>query len=247
MANDKIYIHEFIDIIGHNRAKYMHHMTANWSPIGQEERHQLCYGVWGVVGSTKSWPEVLNIWEEDGWDGMANSFRLEFDHASLQNPSLAEWWSVAAQFRRGGYDRLLIPAPWTRTIEQLCADGVRGECYAHELVKCAPGTSPDYLKLVRDVAMPVYEKYGWQLAGAFETAMVNDSECITLWAIPSWEAWAEFEKAQHRDEAIRGWRNQARGMAVDWHRFLLVDAPLCPFRTGRQPRVSDRQPLAEIP
>ena len=28
--NDKVYIHEFIDIIGHNRANYMHHMTANW-------------------------------------------------------------------------------------------------------------------------------------------------------------------------------------------------------------------------
>ena len=45
-VNDKVYIHEFIDIIGHNRANYMHHMTANWSPIAQEERHQLCYGVW---------------------------------------------------------------------------------------------------------------------------------------------------------------------------------------------------------
>ena len=30
----KIYIHEFIDIIGHNRARYMHHMTANWCPTG---------------------------------------------------------------------------------------------------------------------------------------------------------------------------------------------------------------------
>ena len=30
-VNDKVYIHEFIDIIGHNRANYMHHMTANWS------------------------------------------------------------------------------------------------------------------------------------------------------------------------------------------------------------------------
>ena len=30
--NDKAYIHEFIDIIGHNRANYMHHMTANFSP-----------------------------------------------------------------------------------------------------------------------------------------------------------------------------------------------------------------------
>ena len=56
--NDKVYIHEFIDIIGHNRANYMHHMTANWSPIAQDERHQLCYGVWGVVGTTRGWPEV---------------------------------------------------------------------------------------------------------------------------------------------------------------------------------------------
>jgi hypothetical protein len=28
----------------------MHHMAANWSPLAQEQRHQLCYGVWGVVG-----------------------------------------------------------------------------------------------------------------------------------------------------------------------------------------------------
>ena len=41
-ADGKVYIHEFIDIIGHNRAKYFQHMTANWSPIGQRERNQLC-------------------------------------------------------------------------------------------------------------------------------------------------------------------------------------------------------------
>ena len=28
-VNENVYIHEFIDIIGHNRANYMHHMTAN--------------------------------------------------------------------------------------------------------------------------------------------------------------------------------------------------------------------------
>ena len=48
----KVYIHEFVDITGHNRARYMQHITANWSPIGQEERNQLCYGIWGTVGST---------------------------------------------------------------------------------------------------------------------------------------------------------------------------------------------------
>ncbi len=247
MPNEKLYIHEFIDIIGHNRAKYMHHMTANWGPIAQEERNQLCYGVWGVVGTTKGWPEVVNLWEEEGWQGQARSFRHEFNHAGLQNPSLAEWWAVAANLRRHGDDRLLVPAPWTRTIEELCADGVRGEAYAHELVKTEPGRSADYIKRVRDVGIPTYEKYGWELCGAFETAMVNDSECIVLWAIPTWEQWAEFEAAQRRDDAITHWREQIRGIALHWHRCLLVDSPLSPMRVGRQPQVSDRKPLEEIP
>src|SRR5437588_9832765 len=77
MANDRVYIHEFIDIIGHKRAAYMHHMTANWSPEGQEQRNQLCYGVWAVLGSTGRWPEVVNIWEHDSWDGLAASFGTE--------------------------------------------------------------------------------------------------------------------------------------------------------------------------
>ena len=109
--NEKVYIHEFIDIIGHNRANYMHHMTANWSPIAQDERHQLCYGVWGVVGTTRGWPEVVNIWEEDGFAGLSDSFEHEFNHPSLQDPKLAKWWSEAANYRRHGDDRVLVPAP----------------------------------------------------------------------------------------------------------------------------------------
>ncbi|MCE2392252.1 MAG: NIPSNAP family containing protein [Proteobacteria bacterium] len=247
MPNHKLYIHEFIDIIGHNRAKYMHHMTANWSPIAQRERNQLCYGVWGVVGTTRGWPEVINLWEEDGWQGQASSFRHEFNHPGLQNPSLAEWWAEAAKYRRHGDDRLLVPAPWTRTIEELCANGVRGECYAHEQVKLIPGGSREYLARVRDRGVPSYGKFGWELAGAFETAMVNDSECFVIWAIPSWEQWAEFESAQRSDAGLLDWRAGIRDLAVDWHRCLLVDAPLSPLRTGRQPLESDRRPLGEIP
>ena len=70
-VNDRVYIHEIIDIIGHNRANYMQHMTANWSPIGQEERNQLCYGVWALVGSTGAWPKTINMWEHAGWSGLA--------------------------------------------------------------------------------------------------------------------------------------------------------------------------------
>lgn len=241
MPNHKIYIHEFIDIIGHNRANYMHHMTANFSPIGQRERNQLCYGVWGTVGTTRRWPEVVNMWEEDGWDGMATSFRHEFNHPTLQDPALAAWWARAAQFRSGGLDRLLVPGTWTRTIEELCADGVRGECYAHELVTVEPDSAWHYVDdLVREQQAPRYAQFGWELAGAFVTAMRDDSEAIVLWAVPTWEAWAELEKATRSHPDLRTWRTQQAEIATGLDRFLLVDAPLSPFRTGRQPRESDR-------
>jgi len=42
---------------------------------------------------------------------MANDkvFTHEFNHGSLQDPSLAAWWSVAADLRGGGRDRILVP------------------------------------------------------------------------------------------------------------------------------------------
>jgi hypothetical protein len=240
VPNEKVYIHEFIEIVGHNRANYMHHMTANWSPIAQRQRHQLCYGVWGTVGTTRKWPEVVNIWEEDGFSGLAESFRHEFNHPGLQDPALAEWWARAASFRSGGFDRVLVPAPWTRTIEQLCADGVSGEVYAHELIRVHSGQAWDMVSLVGEHGVPVLEKFGWVLAGAWVTAMAAEREVLLLWAVPAWEAWAEFEDAQRTDAPVRRWNAQLREAGADWDRFLMVDAPLSPFRTGRQPIVSDR-------
>lgn len=238
--NDKIYIHEYVDIIGHNRANYMHHMTANWSPGAQEARDQKCFGVWGTVGTTRRWPEVVNLWEEDGYDGMASSFRHEFNHASLQDPDLHEWWSEAANFRSHGTDKLILPAPWTKTIDELCAEGVGAEVYAHETFSVPPGTAWTFVDTVRDHTDDAFARHGWRLIGAFVTTMVADDEVILLWAIDSWEAWASLEKAQGSDDAAAKWYRSLIDGGTTWDRFLLVDAPLSPLRTGRQPQVSDR-------
>ena len=239
-VNDRIYIHELVEIAGHNRARYMHHITANWSPIGQAERGQLCFGVWGTVGSTGRWPEVINMWEHPGWPGMATNFEHEFEHPTMQDPSLAEWWAEAAAFRNGGSDRLLRPAPWSPTIGRLVADGVRGAVYAHELVQVRPRTSTQYLELVRDVAVPAMQRFDMTLVGAFETAMVNDSECLVVWAFPTWQDWGRYEAAHRRDEGLAGWHARTAEIVVDYRRTLLVDAPFSPMRIGRQPQVEDR-------
>jgi hypothetical protein len=238
-GDERIYIHEIIRINKANRANYVHHMTANWSPTAQEDRDQLCYGVWPVVGSTGGWPEVVNIWEMRGWKGLADGFSLETVGQGAQDPKLERWWQHAADFRHGGIDRILEPAPWTRGITQLMAEGAGGACYAHEIVKVRPGTAVELLERVREGGMPLAAAHGWDLVGAWRTTMVNDDEAILLWAVPSWDAWAAFEREQATGE-IQGWRRSLDDVVTSWQRWALVDAPLCPFRTGRQPHRDDR-------
>ena len=63
---------------------------------------------------------------------------------------------------------------------------------------------------------------------------------LLLWALPDWQAWAAAEAAQRDDDDIVKWRAAARPSVTDWQRILLAAAPLCPFRTGRQPHRDDR-------
>jgi len=244
--NQKVYIHEFVDIRGAARAQYMHHITANWSPIGQAERDQKCFGVWGTLGSTGRWPEVVNMWEHEGWHGLAGAFAHETQHPGMMDPSLTDWWNVAAQFRRGGVDQIMLPAPWSPTIDELTSAGVCGDFYAHELVRVAPGQAAAFLERVREQAIPAHEALGLSLVGAFRVAMGNDSKCLLLWSIPTHEQWAELELAEEADGAIGSWRKLTREITLDWQRILLVDAPTSSLRLGRQPRESDRRPLDEL-
>ena len=117
---------------------------------------------------------------------------------------------------------------------------MRGEAYAHEQVHVPMGTSADYLERVADTLQPLYNEQGWVLAGAWETAMVNESECFLLWAIPQWEQWAAFEEAAIANSPLRREQRALTDRITGFHRFLLLDAPLCPFRTGRQPSRDDR-------
>jgi hypothetical protein len=245
VSNPKVYIHEFIDIKGHGRAKYMHHMTANWCPIARDERNMLCFGVWATVGSTGWWPEVVNMWELDGWDALAANFEHEFAEGRTQDPSLAQWWAVAVELRAGGFDRVVVPEPWSPTIEELTAAGVSGALYAHELVTLPPGSARAFLTALAERGRGAVEQHGLHAVGAFHVAMRNDTEAVVIWAIPNWSTWTRYEQAWD-GEPLRDWRRELIDLGADLQRILLVDSPLNPLRTGRQPQVEDRRPLDEI-
>jgi hypothetical protein len=242
----KVYIHELIDIIGHNRARYLHHMTANWGPIGRQERDQLCLGVWATLGSTGAWPQVVNMWEHDGWDGLAASFAYETSGGIDQDPSLAEWWAAAASLRRGGIDRIVVPTASTRTVDELIADGVRGEVYAHELLSVPPGTAGDLVDAVEAEGFDAVRALGVEPVGAYEVAMADASEVVLLWAFRDWPTWVAYERAWERGGALASWSKALLGLGARWRRQLLVDSPLNPLRIGRQPEVADRRPLEDL-
>jgi hypothetical protein len=202
------------------------------------------------VGSTGRWPEVVNMWELDGWDGLVANFAHELVGAGAQDPSLAEWWAVAASLRRGGVDRIVVPEPWTQPIDALVADGVRGEVYAHELVTVPAGTSPALLAAVRDEGVAAWAAAGAGVVGAWRVVMGADDEAVLVWSLPDWPTWGRVEQAwlAAADGAgpFAGWRTTLLALGATWRRQLMVDAPLAPLRLGRQPEAADRRPLDEL-
>ncbi len=235
--NENIYIHEFIDIILQGRPKYMHHMTVGWGESIAHDRPMKCYGVWGTFGSTGRWPEVINIWELPGWEGMAENFAHEVSHPSMQDPTLKKWWDEAQKYRSGGFDRLIVPAPWSPTADELCQDDdvVGAQVYYHERISVVPGQARTYLSMVEQEWAPVAKTLGLHMAGAFRTAMRNDSECILIWAIRDWKTWGKIEQAYEEDPRVPVWRRKTEGIAIDWLNHLMVSAPASPTKTGHQP------------
>jgi hypothetical protein len=67
-----------------------------------------------------------------------------------------------------------------------------------------------------------------------------------VWAIPDFATWADFERGATADAALVDWKDNINAFGAFVERTLMVDAPLAPLRTGRQPQVEDRRPLAEI-
>jgi len=236
----RVYLHEFVDVVGTHRAHYQHHMTANWCPEAGPLRRQRCFGVFSVVGSTGRWPQVVNLWEYESWEDLAHNFSVELVGAGHRDPMLEHWWAEAASFRTGGFDRVMVAHPSSPSAADWAArSGTGAVAYLHELVRTAPGAAPHLLdELVLGSHGPD-EVHGLELVAALTTAMRADDELLVLRAVPDWPTWA-------RVEASAAATNSVPDGVAERQRVLLVDAELSPLRIGRQPSVEDRRPLDSL-
>lgn len=234
--NDRVYLHEVINIIGNRRKDYFEHMTAGFKRP-EDGRRSRCFGVWGTLGSTARWPEVVNLWEHDGWGGIAHSFAHQTrGHGGMQDPELEKWWNKAQEMRSGGFDRLLAPTETSPSIDEVIARGIVGwEAFRHEFVDVVPGEARNFLAAVEGEWAPVLKGLGVELVGAYRTLLRDESEAILIWAVRDWETWAKAEAEIDGGEAGQRWRKQVRAIAPRMRTEIMCSAPRSPTQTGRQP------------
>lgn len=220
---DALFLHEVVDIVGRGGSAYMAQTVVFDTDRAAGSGLELL-GTWEVVGTTGRWPQVVNVWEIDGWDGWARlSQRTNIDKAA--NTELAAWWDEAYQRRTGGVDRLLRGAPGCPTKGELVGRGVDGTWFVHELSEVRPGAGPDYLAAIRAERGPAMAERGIELVGLYESVL-TDTEVCTIWAT---DLATHTALLRDRDP----WSATARQWCTRWREELMTPGAGSPLaRTG---------------
>lgn len=216
---DLLFLHEVVDIVGRGGRTYMEHTVA-FDADGTTSGGLDLLGTWEVVGTTGRWPQVVNVWEIDGWDGWARlAQRTNVDKAA--NEELAAWWDEAYRRRTGGFDRLLRGAPGCPTRAELLAAGTDGSWFVHELSEVRPGAGPEYLAATRADRVPPMAERGIALVGLYDAAL-TDTEVCTIWAT---------DLATHTGLLRDGdpWPATARQWCTRWREELMTPGPGSPL------------------
>jgi hypothetical protein len=227
-----LYLHEIIDIIGTGQEAYLD-MVAERAQRSTGEGISRLIGTWKVIGSTNRWPRVVNLWEMDGWPHWAEV--LERQHfPEKTDATLAPWWAQATQWRSGGFDRILEPAPYSPTLSQLRARGFKSWVCLHTIVRVRPGTLAEYLAAVGEVLRPLLEARGLTLMGAYSAPMRSD-EVVILWAAPDFRLLCALYESRSSNPSLREWAALVAQLRRKFDTMWLVPSTHCFFHPHHRP------------
>jgi hypothetical protein len=231
-VNDKLYLHEIIHIVGTGSEAYKRH-TGERRASG---RGGALVGTWQQSGSTGAWPRVINLWEMDGWDAWGDT--LEYQYAGGKQPGkLRTWWNAALRFRSGGFDRILEPAPFSPTRQDMIDRGLKGRAFIQEIATVPPGKAGDYLDAVATHWLPVATQRGVTLAGAYHTTM-RDTEAVLFWSFPTLRDFTNHLEDFRMASETRAWAETARTWRLDYRETLLVPSVWCVMHPDWRPTPS---------
>lgn len=223
-----LYLHEVIDIVGTGQEAYL-------ATVGERARHSeregisRLMGTWKVIGSTNRWPRVVNLWEMDGWEHWAGALERQFLPEKIDR-DLAPWWAKATEWRSGGFDRILEPAPYSPTRATLAAEGLRAGVCSHSIVQLHPGAAEHFLSAFAAMGKPALERRGLTLFGAYSVPMRSD-EVVILWAAPDFRTLCGIQAEPDAD--LLTWERRATEMRRGFETMWLVPSGDCFFHPHR--------------
>ena len=121
-----------------------------------------------------------------------------------RDTAMEDWWNRNLHLRRGGYDRILIPADYSPTRAELSARGARGQVFVHEILWLPFGEPEKYLRELERLLLPAARRYGVELIGAFRVAL-RPRQVLTLVGAREWSGLGAFIDAAESDADLRTW------------------------------------------
>ena len=112
--NTNIYLHEIIRTVPGREEPYLASvLSLHYEPARRGRGHP-AFAQFRSAGTSGAWPCAINIWENT-WAGQAADLSRQFQDAQ-RDTAMEDWWNRNLHLRRGGYDRLLIPASFSPTL-----------------------------------------------------------------------------------------------------------------------------------
>ncbi len=200
-----IYLHEIIHTVPGQEEPYMASvLSLQYVPerLGRSERYTGS-AQWRTTGASGLWPKVINLWEHDGWGGLVGNLSRQFTDVQ-RDTEMEDWWNRNLHLRRGGYDRVLLPASFSPEISGLVREGYQARVFLHEIAAVPWGRRDEYVARLGSAFLPAAQRHGWRLVGAYTVAM-RPREVLTIWGMAEWAALGRLMDARSRDAALKEW------------------------------------------
>lgn len=201
-----LYLHETIDIAGTGQDAYIEAVVRR---AVHSERVGLSrlIGCWRVIGSTGPWPQVINLWEMEGWAHWAAGLERQFI-PERRDEHLGPWWTEVSQWRRGGFDRILVPAHGSPTHAEL-ATSAPAWVFEQTVARPRPGLGAGLAADVAEVLVPLLRRQGILWIGAY-TAPMRDDEAVWIFAAPTFAALCAWYERRPEDSGWLRWQQALR-------------------------------------